>query len=116
MGQIFIGKMLHNSYQSSWNIDTFDGSGPSGKTLIVAANANKTFLIVIDQEWLGVCRLRCGFVIDGVIYYAHQFLHNGLQVQYTKTPRISLSYYIYGATTANGILTESFNLEMAKYL
>jgi hypothetical protein len=89
--------------QSSWNIDTFDGNGPSGKTLTVAANANKTFLIVIDQEWLGVGRLRCGFIIDGVIYYAHQFLHNGLQVQYTKTPRISLSYYIYGATTANAM-------------
>jgi hypothetical protein len=89
--------------QSSWNIDTFDGNGPSGKTLTVAANANKTFLIVIDQEWLGVGRLRCGFIIDGVIYYAHQFLHNGLTVQYTKTPRISLSYYIYGATTANAM-------------
>ena len=60
-------------------------------------------MIVIDQEWLGVGRLRCGFVIDGVIYYAHQFLHNGLTVQYTKTPRISLSYYIYGATTANAM-------------
>ena len=89
--------------QSFWNIDTFNGSGPSGKTLTVPANANKTFLIVIDQEWLGVGRLRCGFVIDGVIYYAHQFLHNGLTVQYTKTPRISLSYYIYGTTTANAM-------------
>jgi hypothetical protein len=94
---------ITSAVQSSWNIDTFDGNGPSGKTLTVAANANKTFLIVIDQEWLGVGRLRCGFIIDGVIYYAHQFLHNGLTVQYTKTPRISLSYYIYGATTANAM-------------
>jgi hypothetical protein len=94
---------ITSAVQSSWNIDTFDGNGPSGKTLTVAANANKTFLIVIDQEWLGVGRLRCGFVIDGVIYYAHQFLHNGLTVQYTKTPRISLSYLIYGATTANAM-------------
>ena len=94
MGQIFYwGDVTQGGTldvpQSSWNIDTFNGNGPSGKTLTVAANANKTFLIVIDQEWLGVGRLRCGFVIDGVIYYAHQFLHNGLQVQYTKTPRIS---------------------------
>lgn len=86
--------------QSSWNIDTFNGSGPSGKTLTIA-NASQTLLIVIDQEWLGVGRIRCGFIIDGVIYYAHQFLHNGLTVQYTKTPRLHLSYYIRGTTTAN---------------
>jgi hypothetical protein len=86
--------------QSSWNIDTFNGSGPSGKTLTIA-NAAETLLLVIDQEWLGVGRIRCGFIIDGVIYYAHQFLHNGLTVQYTKTPRLHLSYYIRGTTTAN---------------
>ncbi len=85
--------------QSSWNIDTFNGSGPSGKTLTIA-NATQTLLLVMDQEWLGVGRIRCGFIIDGVIYYGHQFLHNGLTVQYTKTPRIYLSYYIKG-TVAN---------------
>jgi hypothetical protein len=87
--------------QSSWNIDTFNGSGPSGKTLTIA-NAAQTLLLVMDQEWLGVGRIRCGFIIDGVIYYAHQFLHNGLTVQYTKTPRIYLSYYIKG-TVANAM-------------
>lgn len=87
--------------QSSWNIDTFDGTGPSGKTLTIA-NAAETLLIVIDQEWLGVGRIRCGFIIDGVIYYGHQFLHNGFTVQYTKTPRLNLSYYISG-TTANSM-------------
>lgn len=87
--------------QSSWNIDTFNGNGPSGKTLTVATNANKNFLIVIDQEWLGVGRIRCGFIIDGVIYYAHQFLHDGVAIQYTNTPRLHLSYLISGATTAN---------------
>jgi hypothetical protein len=81
--------------QSSWNIDTFNGSGPSGKTLTVA-NAAENLLIVIDQEWLGVGRIRCGFIIDGVIYYAHQFLHNNMTYQYTNTPRLNLSYYIVG--------------------
>jgi hypothetical protein len=87
--------------QSSWNIDTFNGNGPSGKTLTIA-NAAQTLLLVMDQEWLGVGRIRCGFIIDGVIYYGHQFLHNGLTVQYTKTPRIYLSYYIKG-TVANAM-------------
>jgi len=84
--------------QSSWNIDTFNGSGPSGKTLTIA-NAAQTLLLVLDQEWLGVGRIRCGFIIDGVIYYGHQFLHNNFTVQYTKTPRIYLSYYIKGTVT-----------------
>lgn len=83
--------------QSSWNIDTFNGSGPSGKTLTIA-NAAQNLLIVIDQEWLGVGRIRCGFIIDGVIYYAHQFLHNNMTIQYTKTPRLNLSYLIQGNT------------------
>lgn len=83
--------------QSSWNIDTFNGNGPSGKTLTVA-NAAQNLLIVIDQEWLGVGRIRCGFIIDGVIYYAHQFLHNNMTYQYTNTPRLNLSYYIVGSS------------------
>lgn len=87
--------------QSSWNIDTFDGTGPSGQTLTIT-NATQTMLLVFDQEWLGVGRIRCGFIINGVTCYAHQFLHNGLTVQYTNTPRLRLSYYIQGAnvTTA----------------
>lgn len=87
--------------QSLWNIDTFNGNGPSGKTLTLA-NAAQTLLLVMDQEWLGVGRIRCGFIIDGVIYYGHQFLHNEETVQYTKTPRIHLSYYISG-TVANAM-------------
>ncbi len=95
------GPQISTILQSSWNIDTFNGSGPSGKTLTIA-NATQTLLLVMDQEWLGVGRIRCGFIIDGVIYYAHQFLHNGLNVQYTKTPRIYLSCYIKG-TVANAM-------------
>ena len=93
---ILQGPTVNSVVQSSWNIDTFNGSGPSGKTLTVSANANKNLLIVIDQEWLGVGRIRCGFIIDGVIYYAHQFLHNGMDIQYTNTPRLNLSYLITG--------------------
>lgn len=93
------GPTIESIIQTSWNIDTFNGSGPSGKTLTVAANANKNLLIVIDQEWLGVGRIRCGFIIDGVIYYAHQFLHNGMNIQYTNTPRLNLSYLIIGNST-----------------
>jgi hypothetical protein len=85
--------------QASWNIDTFDGSGPSGQTLTIT-NATQDLLIVFDQEWLGVGRIRCGFIIDGVTYYAHEFTHDGMTVPYTNTPRLRLSYLIYGSNVS----------------
>jgi hypothetical protein len=78
---------------SSWNIDTFDGSGPSGKTLLFG-DMSHNLLIVIDQEWLGVGRLRCGFNIDGVTYYAHAFTHGTMSQAYTASPRQRLGYEI----------------------
>lgn len=84
--------------QTSWNIDKFNGSGPSGKTLNFS-NMNKVILIVIDQEWLGVGRLRCGFNIDGVTYYAHAFTHGTLSQAYTASPRQRLGYEILTGTS-----------------
>lgn len=83
--------------QSSWNVDIFDGNGPSGK-ILTSSNLNTSMLFVIDQEWLGVGRVRCGFIIDGVIYYAHEFNHGTLDVQYTKTPRQRIGYQIIGTS------------------
>lgn len=68
--------------QSSWNIDKFDGTGPSGITI----DFTKTQILVIDAQWLGVGRVRIAFDIDGIIYPAHQFLNaNSLAVPYTQT-------------------------------
>lgn len=78
--------------QSSWNVDTFNGSGPSGVTL-TASNIEKNLLIVIDQEWLGVGRIRVGFNLNGVNYYAQQFTH-ALEFPYTSTPRLPLVYQV----------------------
>ena len=88
---------LNKVPDASWNIDRFNGSGPSGKTLLFA-NMNKVILIVIDQEWLGVGRLRCGFNIDGVTYYAHAFTHETLSYAYTASPRQRLGYEILTGT------------------
>jgi hypothetical protein len=94
------GSYIENKVpDSSWNIDTFKGSGPSGKTLLFA-NMDKVILIVIDQEWLGVGRLRCGFNIDGVTYYAHAFTHNTLSYAYTASPRQRLGYEILTGTSS----------------
>ena len=57
--------------QSSWNIDIFNGSGASGKTLN-SASMEQTLLCVIEQECC-VGRVKVGFRIDGITYWAHQF-------------------------------------------
>lgn len=57
--------------QTNWNVDPFDGNGPSGKTL----QWDKTQILVIDLQALYVGRVRIGFDIDGVVYVAHQFTH-----------------------------------------
>jgi hypothetical protein len=77
--------------QPNWNIDPFDGTGISGITL----DFTKAHILVIDFEWLGVGRVRMGFNIDGVTYYAHQFVHaNLLDAVYMSTPNLPLRYEI----------------------
>lgn len=77
--------------QASWNIDTFDGNGRSGITLDIT----KSQILIVDYEWLGVGRVRLGFVVDGLIYYCHEFLNsNVLDVVYMSTPNNPLRYEI----------------------
>jgi hypothetical protein len=71
--------------QANWNIDTMDGGGASGINL----DWSKTQIMIMDMEWLGVGRVRCGFVVGGNIYYAHEFLNaNVLDVVYMSTPNL----------------------------
>jgi len=73
--------------QSSWAIDSMDGTGSSG----IKIDWSKTQIMIIDYEWLGVGRARMGFVIDGMIYYAHEFLNTNVsEVVYMSTPNLPL--------------------------
>ena len=82
------GSVVDNKVaQASWNVDPMDGSGPSGITV----DWDKTQIMFVDFEWLGVGRVRLGFVINGIIYYAHEFLNaNVLDVVYMTTPNLPL--------------------------
>jgi len=60
--------------QSEWNLDKLDGTGPSGVTLAT----DKVQILVIDLQALYAGRVRIGFDIDGVIVYAHEFVHSNL--------------------------------------
>ncbi len=79
--------------KTNWNVDKFDGTGPSGITL----DLNQTQILYIDFEWLGVGRVRCGFVVDGVPYVAHQFVHanhTSNDSVYMSNPNLPVRYYI----------------------
>lgn len=77
--------------QTSWNLDKMNGSGSSGITL----DFTKTQIFVIDFEWLGVGRVRFGFVVNGLIYYCHQVLNaNVLDKVYISDPNLPLRYEI----------------------
>jgi len=84
--------------KTSWNLDKFDGTGPSGITI----DFTKTQILISDIEWLGVGRVRVGFVVNGIIYYAHQFLHtNILAVPYMANPNLPMRYECVQTSTAN---------------
>lgn len=77
--------------QANWNIDTLDGTGPSGINL----DLTKAQIAIFDIEWLGVGTVRCGFVIDGVIYYVHKFHHSNISSSvYMSTPNLPVRYEI----------------------
>ena len=57
--------------QTNWNVDKFDGSGPSGITL----DPTKAQILMIDFQYLAMGRVRFCFDIDGVVYCAHEFKH-----------------------------------------
>jgi hypothetical protein len=74
--------------QSSWNLNTFP-----------ALDFSKAQIFTADFEWLGVGRVRCGFVIDGSIVYCHEFNHaNVINSSYMQTAILPLSYRISNST------------------
>lgn len=85
--------------QADWNIDTMDGNGPSG----ISLDMTKSQIFMIDLEWLGVGRVRFGFVIDGSIYYCHEMLNtNVLPTVYMTTANLPVRYEIGNSAVSAG--------------
>lgn len=77
--------------QSSWNQDTFDGAGPSGRIL----DSSKANIFWCDVEWLGVGDVRCGFFVDGRPVVAHIFHNDNLNsTTYMTTASLPVRYEI----------------------
>lgn len=85
--------------QKDWNVDKFDGSGPSGRVLDVA----KGNIFWMDIEWLGVGDVRTGFVVDGRPYVGHIFHNDNVNTTtYMTTACLPIRYELMnGATTAS---------------
>ena len=82
--------------QNEWNIDTF----PS-------LDFSKANIFTTDLEWLGVGRVRCGFVVDGEVRYCHEFNHaNSIDSVYMTTATLPLSYRLAATATASGTMKE----------
>jgi hypothetical protein len=77
--------------QANWNVDNFDGTGPSGLTL----DTSKANLMWMDVEWLGVGDIRFGFVINGKFHLAHQFHNTNVNTSvYMTTSTLPIRYEI----------------------
>lgn len=86
--------------QSSWNLDTYDGNGPSGYKYQIT-NSQIHF---VDFEWLGVGRIRYGIFQGGIPTYVHQITNiNALDSVYMSTPNLPIRYEIQnsGSTPAS---------------
>ena len=100
------GDMIENRVaQDDWNVDTMDGTGPSGKIL----DLSKAQILWMDVEWLGLGTVRMGFVIDGEFVLCHRFNHaNEVTTTYITTASLPLRYEIKntGATANNSTMKQ----------
>lgn len=98
------GTVSHlSAAQSNWNVDKLDGTGASG----ISIDFNKAQIISIDYEWLGLGRVRCGFVIGGKLYYTHYFNNiNSLTEPYISSPNHPIRYEIRQTGTGSGVLKQ----------
>jgi len=91
--------------QADFNVDKFDGNGPSGVTL----DLSKAQIQFIDIEWLGLGTVRTGFVINGLFLPAHYFHHaNIITSTYLTTGSLPIRYEIenYADTGSNSKLKQ----------
>jgi len=105
--------------QANWNHDTCNasilGTGvlPNGSNAVnygVAGSwtldITKVQLIMLDFQWLGVGRLRVGFVHDGNWIIAHEFYHsNYISNVYWTQPSLPIRCEIRNTGTASGTAT-----------
>lgn len=77
--------------QTSWNIDKFDGTGPSA----IALNPGYVQFLVIEFGWMHGGKNRFGFFINGKIWWAHEiYIGNTEQIHMPTNPSLPLRWEI----------------------
>ena len=93
------GEYIRRVPQHLWNVDKCDGTGASGFNI----NMSKTQLIYMDFQWLGVGRIRVGFVHDGTYIVAHEYnCSNVLSEVYISNPNLPVRCEILNTGTTTG--------------
>lgn len=86
--------------QADWNVDKFNGTGVTGQVGTTTGHTagldlTKSNIFWIDIEWLGVGDVRCGFVVDGLMYPAHIFHNDNVKTTaYMTTAILPIRYEI----------------------
>lgn len=84
--------------QLNWNIDKCNGTNSS-----FTIDTTKTQLVFFDYQWLGVGRVRCGFVHNGEMILAHQFIHsNNLSTVYWSNPNLPVRSEVLNTAANTG--------------
>lgn len=77
--------------QANWNLDKMDGTGTSG----VNIDYTKTNIFFIDFQWLGVGRVRFGFVVGGLLIYCHEVNNANVNTAvYMRSPNLPVRWEI----------------------
>lgn len=94
---------------ANWNLDRLDGSKSNMNKSGILVDFSKSQILVIDYQWLGVGRVRIGFVIGGNIIYCHEFKHaNSVTEVYTNQPSLPCRWEIHNV----GVTASSSQLMM----
>ena len=94
--------------QADWNVDTMTGAGGDANPSGIRLDITQSQILIMDLEWLGVGRVRVGFVIDGIPVYCHDFLNaNKNDSVYMTTANLPLRYEI----SAAGGMTGTYSLK-----
>lgn len=95
--------------KTSWNLDRLDGSMNEYNKSGITADFTKCQIFICDYQWLGVGRVRVGFVIDGQVIYVHQFLHaNTTTEPYIMQPSLPVRWEITNTGTSASSTTMQF--------
>jgi hypothetical protein len=98
------GSQIERTAQQDWNTDPLDGTGISG----ISASFTDSQIFAVDLQWLGVGRVRWGFVIGGEFVQVHESNHanEGLTRVYMREANKPLRWEIRQTGAGSGALEQ----------